>query len=67
MTLIDFYNYLTILHGDGKKQKTKIKFFPLIVFLPRTHSDSSLHHAMMPSVVAHYHARIDNDNNGTST
>jgi hypothetical protein len=30
----------------------------------RTHSDSSLHHAMMPSVVAHYHARIDNDNNG---
>ncbi|CAF2494030.1 unnamed protein product [Rotaria sp. Silwood2] len=30
----------------------------------RTHSDSSLHHTMMPSVVAHYHARIDNDNNG---
>jgi hypothetical protein len=29
----------------------------------RTHSDSSLHHAMMPSVVAHYHARMENDNN----
>ncbi|CAF3363091.1 unnamed protein product [Rotaria socialis] len=30
----------------------------------RTHSDSSLHHTMMPSVAAHYHARMDNDNNG---
>ncbi|CAF1098707.1 unnamed protein product [Rotaria sordida] len=33
----------------------------------RTHSDSSLHHTMVPSVVAHYHARIENDNNGQAT
>ncbi|CAF1055151.1 unnamed protein product [Adineta ricciae] len=29
----------------------------------RTHSDSSLHHAMMPAVVAHYHAQVDNHDN----
>ena len=33
----------------------------------RTHSDSSLHHAMMPTVVAHYHARMENENNSKTT
>ncbi|CAF0742952.1 unnamed protein product [Adineta steineri] len=33
----------------------------------RTHSDSSLHHTIMPSVAAHYHNRIENDNNGQAS
>ena len=34
------------------------------VILSSTYSDSSLHYAMMPTVVAHYHARLENENNG---
>ena len=32
----------------------------------RTHSDSSLHYAMMPTVAAHYHARVNHDDYGWS-
>jgi hypothetical protein len=32
----------------------------------RTHSDSSLHYAMMPTVAAHYHARANHDDYGWS-
>jgi hypothetical protein len=63
MNAIDFYNYLTILHGDGMKLNIELKFF-LFLLIYRTHSDSSLHHTMMPSVAAHYHTRNENDNNG---
>lgn len=63
MTLIGFYNCLTVHHGDGRQRNATISFHRSLIF-SRTHSDSSLHHAMMPSVVAHYHARMENDNNG---
>lgn len=48
---------------DNNNESDRLLQLPDNASWRRTHSDSSLHHAMMPTVVAHYHARMENENN----
>lgn len=62
----DYCCRLKIHHGDGNnrnKKKDKVKWLYLIVFYFRTYSDPSLHQPVMPTLVTHYHAQLDNEDN----